>query len=59
MKPLTRWIAYAGDQQIGWAFSEAGARKIAYEYEEHCMNQEDPFLPAIWIWEETADDDVK
>lgn len=39
MGRLTRWIVYYeskdGERELGWAFSQAGARQIAYHYMCH------------------------
>lgn len=58
MNKLTRWIVYDGDLEIGWAFSQAGARKIAFEYEDHCVNQDEPYFPEIKISAETCEDNL-
>lgn len=58
MKSLTRWVVYDEYREIGWAFSEAGARQIAYEYELQCMSSDDSRYPIVWISEETSDNNL-
>lgn len=56
MKKLERFVVYADDQMIGWAFSEAFAREIAYEFERQCENNEDgPYYPEMRIEREETE----
>lgn len=48
-KFVKRWFVYSENGFIGSALSERKAKRLAFEYAEHCMNQDEPYIPAITI----------